>query len=56
VVALAIDIGCGTLLAVLIEPSYAAGGLAAGAALVAVRTTLNVADALAAPPNAYSAV
>jgi hypothetical protein len=56
VVALAIDIGCGTLLAVLIEPSYAAGGLAAGAAFVAVRTTVKVADALAAPAYAYCAV
>jgi hypothetical protein len=56
VVGLGLNLGCGTLLAMLIDPSYAAGGLAAGAAFVAVRTTVKVADALVAPAHAYCAV
>jgi hypothetical protein len=56
VLALAINLGCGTLLAVLVDPTYAAGGLAAGAAFVAMRTTVKVVDALTAPAHAYSAV
>jgi hypothetical protein len=56
VVALGVNLGCGALLAILVDPSYAAGGLAAGGAFVAVRTTVKVADALAAPAHAYCAV
>lgn len=55
-VGLAVNLGCGTLLAIFIGPTYAAGGLAAGAAFVAVRTTVKVADALASPAHAYCAV
>ena len=56
VVGLALNLGCGALLAILIHPTYAAGGLAAGAAFVAVRTTVKVADALSSPAHAYCAV
>ena len=56
VVGLGLNLGCGAFLALLIDPTYAAGGLAAGAAFVAIRTTVKVADALVAPAHAYCAV
>ena len=56
VVGLGLNLGCGALLATLIDPTYAAGGLAAGAAFVAIRTTVKVADVLGAPAHAYCAV
>jgi hypothetical protein len=56
VVGLGVNLGCGALLAIFIHPTYAAGGLAAGAAFVAVRTTVKVADALSSPAHAYCAV
>jgi hypothetical protein len=39
-----------------VDRCFAAGGVAAGAAFVAVRTTVMVVDALAAPAHAYCAV
>jgi hypothetical protein len=54
--ALVVNVVTGTLLALLVDPSYAAGGLLAGSAVLAVRTTAKVADLLAAPAHACCAI
>ena len=55
-VAIGVNVTFGALLAVLVDPSYAAGGLTAGAGFLAVRTTAKVAEVLSTPAHAYCAI
>ena len=54
--ALAVNVGVGAASAALLGAPYAALGLTAGAAWLAVRTTARVSTALAAPAHSYAAL
>jgi hypothetical protein len=55
-VALGVNVTLGSILAAFVDPTYAAGGLLAGSAVLAIRTTVKVADALGTPGHAYCTI